>query len=97
MSKMLGNLAKGSFNIDDKMILASMISAANANATVYLSATLTATTPELRAFYASGLTQAVEYHTALTGLALTKGWIKPYDEPIKQLSCALNKSDESVE
>lgn len=73
MSKVLGSIAKESFNIDDKVIIESLLASAEAKATMYLSAAITSTTPELRSAYAASLTQAIEAHTALTELAINKG------------------------
>ena len=97
MSKILNNLTRGSLNLDDKMILDSAIATAKGNASMYLTATLGATTPELRTFYSTGLTQAIEAHTALTELALNKDWIKPYDDPTSQLSSTLDDSKNAVQ
>ncbi|MBE6066086.1 MAG: hypothetical protein E7211_00075 [Clostridium lundense] len=57
---------------------------------------MTSTTPELRALYSSGLTQVVGGHSALTELTVNKGWAKPYNEPTKQLSDVINKSETTV-
>lgn len=51
MSKILNNLTRGSLNVDDKMILDSAIATAKGNATMYLTATLGSTTPELRILF----------------------------------------------
>lgn len=97
MSKILNNLTRGSLNLDDKMILDSAIATAKGNASMYLTATLGATTPELRTFYSAGLTQAIEAHAALTELALNKQWINPYDDPENQLNYTLNDSKNAIQ
>ena len=38
----------------------------------------------------------VEGHTALTELSLNKGWINPYDTPIKQLTCSYKESIDAI-
>lgn len=38
----------------------------------------------------------VEGHTALTELSLNKGWISPYDTPIKQLTCSYKESIDAI-
>ncbi|MBX9138092.1 hypothetical protein HCG75_11875 [Clostridium sp. K12(2020)] len=53
-------------------------------------------TLELRAIYSASLTQMVEGHTALTELSLNKGWISPYDTPIKQLTCSYKESIDAI-
>lgn len=93
----LNNLTKGTLNLDDKLILDSAITTAKGNASMYLAATLGATTPELRTFYSTGLTQAIEYHAALTELALNKEWIDPYDNPESQLNSTLSNSKNTVQ
>lgn len=92
MRNMIGNLIKGNVDIDDKLIVLSMLSSAKEAAEMYLNSTLTSSTPELRGIYAASLTQMVEGHTALTELSLNKGWVNPYDNPTKQLGCSYNES-----
>lgn len=97
MKNMIGNLIKNNVNIDDKVIILSMLSSAKEAADLYLNSALTSTTPELRGIYAASLTQMVEGHTALTELGINKGWIKPYDKPIQQLTCAYNECKTVIE
>ena len=92
MKNMIGNLIKDNIDVNDKMIALGMLSSAKEAADMYLNSTLTSSTPELRAIYSASLGQMVEGHTALTALSITKGWIKPYDMPIDQLSCSYNES-----
>ena len=90
------NKYKGVTYIDDKKIALSMLSSAKEAADMYLNSALTSSTPELRAIYSASLTQMVEGHTALTELSLNKGWINPYDTPIKQLTCSYNESINTI-
>ena len=92
MRNIIGNLINSNINIDDKTIALSMLAAAKEAAELYLDSALTSTTPELRGIYAASLTQMVAGHTAVTKLSFNKGWIKPYDEPAKQLACSYNES-----
>ncbi|CEI73605.1 MULTISPECIES: spore coat protein [Romboutsia] len=92
MRNMLGNLIKDNADLNDEIIALGMLSSAKEAADMYLNSTLTSSTPELRALYSASLTQMVGGHTALTELSLNKGWIKPYDTPIQQLTCAYNES-----
>jgi len=92
MGNIVGNMIKGSMNISDETIASSMLSTAKEAADMYLNATLTSNTPELRAVYSASLGQMVEGHTALTELNVNKGWIKPYNEPIQQLAHSYNES-----
>ena len=96
MRNMIGNLIKNNVDINDKIIALSMISSAKESADMYLNSTLTSSTPELRAIYSAALTQMVEGHTVLTELSVNKGWIKPYDAPIQQLTCSYNDSKDVI-
>ena len=51
---------------------------------------------KMEAIYSASLTQMVEGHTALTELSLNKGWISPYDTPIKQLTCSYKESIDAI-
>lgn len=97
MSTILSNIVQNTTDINDEVIASNMLAAAKGAADAYLNATITSTTPELRAIYSSGLTQVVGGHSALTELTVNKGWIKPYNEPSKQLSDVINKSQTTVE
>lgn len=97
MRNMIENLIKNNTDIDDKLIVLSMLSSAKASANMYLNSALTSSTPELRAIYSASLTQMVEGHTALTELSINKEWIKPYDKPIEQLTCAYNESQNVID
>ena len=96
MFKIIGDLIKDNVNIDDKIICESMMTAAKDGATLYLTSTLTSTTPELRAIYAAAVTQMVEGHTALTALSLKKEWVKPYEEPCCQLKCTYDCAEKTI-
>lgn len=96
MRNMIGNLIKSNVDIDDKLIVSSMLSAAKEAADLYLNSALTSSTPELRAIYSASLIQMVEGHTALTELSINKGWMKPYDTTIKQLTCSYNESKSAI-
>ncbi|MDO5516015.1 MAG: spore coat protein [Clostridium sp.] len=92
MSNIIGNMIKDNVDMDDKLIAMSMLSSGKSSADMYLNSALTSSTPELRAIYSASLIQMVEGHTALTELCVNKGWLKPYDTPDEQLSCAYNCS-----
>lgn len=92
MASFITNKAKDITNISDEVIANSMIAAASAGATAYLSSTMASTTPELRAMYSASLTQVLGGHTAITELAVEKGWDKPYNTPTQQLVEAYNES-----
>ena len=74
------------------LIASSMLSSAKEATDVYLNATLTSSTPELRSIYSASLGQIVAGHTALTELSVHKRWINPYNAPTQQLSDSYNES-----
>ena len=96
MRNMIGNLIKSNMEMDDKLIVSSMLSAAKEAADLYLNSALTSTTPELRAIYSASLVQMLEGHTALTELSVNKEWFRPYDSPIQQLTCSYNESEKVI-
>lgn len=96
MANMIGNMVKSTMDINDEIIASSMLASAKEGADMYLNATLTSSTPELRAIYSASLGQMVEGHTALTELNVKKGWIKPYETPIEQLSHSYSESQEVI-
>lgn len=83
-------------DINDEVIANNMMGSAAASAQAYLSATMTAPTPELKAMYSSSLNQVLGGHTAVTELAVKKGWEKPYHSPSEQLSDVYNKSKNTL-
>lgn len=96
MSTILSNIVQNTTDINDEVIAGNMLAAAKGAADAYLNATITSTTPELRALYSSSLNQVVGGHSALTELTVTKGWIKPYNPPTQQLSEVVNKAETTV-
>ncbi|MBE6053767.1 MAG: spore coat protein [Clostridium sartagoforme] len=96
MLKVLGDLIKDTVDIDDKIICESMMTAAKEGAMLYLTSSLTSTTPELRALYSASVAQMLEGHTTLTELSVKKAWVKPYEEPISLLECAFNCADDYI-
>lgn len=96
MSTILSNIVKNTTDINDEVIAGSMLAAAKSAADAYLTATMTSTTPELRALYSAGLNQVVGGHSALTELTVNRGWINPYNPPTQQLSDVVNKAETTV-
>ncbi|WP_271810656.1 spore coat protein [Clostridium beijerinckii] len=92
MGSIIGSMIKNTMDIDDEIIASSMLSTAKEGADMYLNATLTSSTPELRAIYSASLGQIVEGHTALTELTVNRGWVNPYDSPLKQLANSYSES-----
>jgi len=92
MNTFLNNKIKNNIDINDEVIINNMLASGKGAADAYLNATMACATPELRALYGSSLNQIVGGHTALTELAVKKGWEKPYDPASQQLSSAYNKS-----
>jgi spore coat protein CotF len=97
MSTILSNIVQNTTDINDEVIAGNMLASAKGAADAYLNATITSTTPELRAIYASSLNQVVGGHSALTELNINKGWIKPYNPPTQQLSDVVTKAEATIE
>ncbi|AKN30976.1 spore coat protein [Clostridium carboxidivorans P7] len=96
MSVILSNIVKNTTDINDEVISGSMLSSAKSAADAYLNATMTSTTPELRALYSASLNEVVGGHSALTELAVNKGWVNPYNSPTEQLSDVVDKSQSTI-
>lgn len=96
MSSILNNMVKNGTDIDDEVIINNMLAGGKGAADAYLNATLTCATPELRAMYGASLNQIVTGHSAITELAVKKGWENPYDAPSNQLSDAYAKSQNTL-
>jgi spore coat protein CotF len=69
----------------DQTLGYSAMASAAAGASAYLAATLQCTTPELRSILSGFVSQKIMEHEAVTNLLINKGWMNPYDEPVKQL------------
>jgi spore coat protein CotF len=96
MAGIFSNFAKSNTDINDEVIVGNMISSASALANAYLNATITSTTPELRAMYGSSLNQIVEGQSGITALAINKKWVNPYISPAQQLADTYQKSRDTV-
>lgn len=97
MASILGNIVQNSTDINNEVIASDMLAASAASANAYLNASLTSPTPELRAMYSSSLSQVVSGYCALADLSINRGWEKPYDTPVQQLSETLSKSKTLIE
>lgn len=97
MASIISNMVQGTTDINDEVIASDMLAGAKGGANAYLNAALAAPTPELRAVYTSNLTQVLSGYSALSDLAINRGWEKPYNEPIQQLAEAYGKSKTTVE
>jgi spore coat protein CotF len=80
----------------DKVVGLNAMTAAAGSASAYFSATLQATTPEVRRLFSEYTTQSVIGHETITALCIQKNWIQPYDDPAKQLSVAYQQAQQSV-
>ncbi len=89
---LLGNRVKDGMDVNDEIIASTMMASAKSAAGAYFTSTLASTTPELKAIYSSSLTQILGGHTAVTELAIKRGWVNPYDTPTQQLTETLNKN-----
>lgn len=80
----------------NKTLAMSSLSASATTAAAYLTATLEATTPEVRRLFGEYLTQSLMANETLTGLAVKRDWIKPYDSPEIQLSTTYQESEKAL-
>ncbi len=83
-------------DINNEVLVNSMIASATAQANAYLNAATACATPELRAMYKSSLNQILDGQAALTGLAVKKEWEKPYADPTQQLSDVYTKAQATI-
>lgn len=97
MANIISNLMQNTTKINDEVIAGNMLAGTAGTANAYFTATMTSTTPELRALYASSLNQLVGGHSALTELVVNRGWDKPYNPPVQQLSDAAMKAGVTVQ
>ncbi len=93
----MNSIAKNTTDLNDEIIAGNMIGSAKTAADAYLNATMTSATPELRAMYSSSLNQIIGGHSALTDLAVNRGWVSPYSEPAQQLAETFSKSQRTVD
>jgi len=93
---LFGETVQENTDINDEVLVNSMISSTTAGANAYLNAALISTAPELKAMYSSSLNQYLQGHAALTELAIKKGWEDPYDSPTQQLSNIYKKAKSTV-
>lgn len=91
LKKMVGKKAT---SLSDQTLASDSLAAKASASSAYLKATLKASTPELKQMFSANLTQMVGEHTALSELALNKGWVNPYEQPEKQLLQTFNHSKE---
>jgi len=96
MASFLTNKIKDTTDMSDEVISHNMLVSIKSAADAYLNATMTSTTPELRSMYADNLVKLVGSHTAVTELAVNRGWVKPYDSPTDLLTQAYDKADKIV-
>ncbi len=97
MATIISNMVQGTTDINDEIIASDMLAGAKGGANAYLNAALAAPTPELRAMYSSNLSQVLNGYSALADLSINRGWEKPYNDPVQQLSEAFAKSKTTVE
>lgn len=97
MASIFGNIGKNVTGINDEIIVETMIASSIGAANAYLNATLVSATPELSAMYSTGLNQVLGGHSAVKELALKRGWQKPYDSPVQQLTEEYSKSKSTIQ
>lgn len=93
MSSLMGTLFSGTTGESaDKTIAFNAASGAAAAAQAYFSATLAATTPEVRAFFTGYCMQSLTGHEGMMNYMIQKDWVNPYDQPDNQLSRVVQES-----
>ncbi|WP_420839202.1 spore coat protein [Clostridium yunnanense] len=97
MSTILEGMGIKDTAMNDEVIVSNMLAGAKGAANAYLNATLTSPTPELRAMYASSLSQVLNGHAAISELAVKRGWEQPYAPTTEQLSDAFKKSEDVID
>ena len=96
MASLMGSIFSGTTGESaDKLIAYNAANGAAANAQAYFTATLTATTPELRAFFSSYCTQSLTGHQGIMDYMIQKKWVNPYEDPDNQLSRVAQESGQS--
>ncbi|GAB6098710.1 spore coat protein [Halanaerocella petrolearia] len=96
MESIFSSLVQDKTKVGDQTIATDMLAGSKSAAVAYLSATLESPTPELKAMYSDNLTQVINGHSALTKLAINKGWYKPYEKPEQQLFEAFDQSQQLI-
>jgi len=93
---LIKSLTKDVVKLPDETLINNMIVASETGAGAYLAASLKSTTPEIRAMFTANLNQMIGGHTALSELAIQRGWNNPYEAPEHQLLEAFNHSQNVV-
>ncbi|WP_026476875.1 spore coat protein [Alkaliphilus transvaalensis] len=96
MGSLLGNMVKSNTDINDEVIINTLMASTVGGANAYLNATMAAATPELRAMLASNVNLMIGRNSALGALAMKKGWERPYSSPSQQLAETYDKSKQVV-
>jgi spore coat protein CotF len=94
MSSLVDSLFGNTTGSDlDQTITLNAIAAAASSCNAYLGATLQATTPEVHRLFSEYLNQSLVAHEGLIGLAIKRGWLKPYNSPEEQLKMSYQNAD----
>jgi len=96
MANFLTNKVKDMTQITDEIIANNMLASSVGASNAYLNATISCSTPELRAIFGANLNQVLSGHSAMMELAIKKGWEDPYKTPAQQLSEIYQKSKDSI-
>lgn len=101
MASIINNILGGAGNKSsnrptDETLIYSLMAATAAASTAYLTATLDASTPEVRRMLHDYTNQMVTHHEELTKLAVKKGWYLPYEAPLKQLQISYNNTQDVI-
>lgn len=97
MSSIIGNIFSNAAETSADQTIAFNSSAATmVSAQAYLSAALSATTPEVRRLFADYSNQSLIANEAVMSLMMKRGWTNPYATPVQQLQNSVQQSQSLV-
>jgi len=97
MSSLISSIFSNTSNTSaDQTIANSSAAGVAVSAQAYLSASLAATTPEVRRLFSEYSAQAAMGHEALMALMIKKGWSDPYASPTQQLQVSIQQSQQTM-
>ena len=97
MSSLISSIFSNTSNTSADQTLANSSAASVAvSAQAYLSASLAATTPEVRRLFSEYSAQSAMGHEALMALIVKKGWSNPYASPTQQLQASIQQSQQTM-
>lgn len=97
MSSLIGSIFSDATDVSvDQTVAYNAAAGAAVSAQAYLTAAISATTPEVRRLFSEYSTQSVMGNEIMMGIMMKNGWVKPYDTPENQLQGAVQQSKPAV-